>query len=445
MAVGRNSALFYLIVATVVLWSPFWLYAKVDGTSKTSNSPINAQLRQGLSNEVVSSLVQSTLQPPIDIPKSFQKCNEVQMNFQGTYYEGAKVRGCPPDDDIWMRLVHLLMPQAKVFVDIGSNKGFSGARFFALWAPEYGMNPKLLHRFNSKQGGSECGACGDCHDSTLPLIDIHGRMCSSKSAATADRARKNGLKTGTAAFCNTRSMQPPIRVLSFDGSDLLVNMVSKSISMFAESSSSISKQDYVEEYLPSNPGESVKSAWTVELRAFTSSCSPGEYLEFVSDGELGHISGKGTDTADRKKRDAAAKKIRVPCLTLDQLVERENLKQIDLLKIDTEGHDVGVLTGGLESLKKGKIPVILFEYNAYWPEKRNGKDSIQAVIEELVDLDYSCYFEGKNLLVKLSSCMHQTYSKRSWSNIYCLLTTNPSAFAISTAFDAYSLAFASGA
>ena len=43
---------------------------------------------------------------------------------------------------LFRRLVHLLMPHARTFVDIGSNKGYTAARFYALWSPEVGLDEK---------------------------------------------------------------------------------------------------------------------------------------------------------------------------------------------------------------------------------------------------------------------------------------------------------------
>lgn len=62
-----------------------------------------------------------------------------------------------------MRIIHLVMPQATTFIDIGSNKGFTAARFYELWSPELGLNAKILHAAiratNKNPEILECGAC----------------------------------------------------------------------------------------------------------------------------------------------------------------------------------------------------------------------------------------------------------------------------------------------
>lgn len=49
--------------------------------------------------------------------------------------------------------------------------------------------------------------------------------------------------------------------------------------------------------------------------------------------------------------------------TLDDFVATNNISNIDLLKIDTEGNELNVLLGATESLRNGLIDVIHFEFN----------------------------------------------------------------------------------
>ena len=57
----------------------------------------------------------------------------------------------------------------------------------------------------------------------------------------------------------------------------------------------------------------------------------------------------------------------VICLsTLDEYVSNSGIKKIDLLKIDVEGHELNVLQGARESLKKNIIKCIQFEYGDFW-------------------------------------------------------------------------------
>ncbi len=49
--------------------------------------------------------------------------------------------------------------------------------------------------------------------------------------------------------------------------------------------------------------------------------------------------------------------------TLDEFVKNNNIKNIDLLKIDTEGSEYKVLLGAKRTLEKGKVKIVLFEFN----------------------------------------------------------------------------------
>ena len=48
---------------------------------------------------------------------------------------------------------------------------------------------------------------------------------------------------------------------------------------------------------------------------------------------------------------------------LDYFIEKRNLNKIDLLKIDTEGHELNVVKSGLKTLKKTKYLLIEFRQN----------------------------------------------------------------------------------
>lgn len=53
---------------------------------------------------------------------------------------------------------------------------------------------------------------------------------------------------------------------------------------------------------------------------------------------------------------------RVQLETLDAYCQKHNVQTIDLLKIDTEGHDLQVVCGGTQMLQAGNIKRIQFEY-----------------------------------------------------------------------------------
>jgi FkbM family methyltransferase len=50
----------------------------------------------------------------------------------------------------------------------------------------------------------------------------------------------------------------------------------------------------------------------------------------------------------------------VPCFTLDSLIEKENIENLDFLKLDAEGHEMSVLAGSQQLINRF-APVILYE------------------------------------------------------------------------------------
>ncbi len=66
--------------------------------------------------------------------------------------------------------------------------------------------------------------------------------------------------------------------------------------------------------------------------------------------KLGHA---GIDFSQKEK---------VRILTLDQVCRQEQVKRIDLLKLDVEGHELDVLKGARHMLQSGSIKFIQFEF-----------------------------------------------------------------------------------
>jgi FkbM family methyltransferase len=54
---------------------------------------------------------------------------------------------------------------------------------------------------------------------------------------------------------------------------------------------------------------------------------------------------------------------KVPTITLDSLIEKKNIKSIDILKIDVDGSELDVLEGLKKSLKNNRIKILLTEIN----------------------------------------------------------------------------------
>lgn len=75
----------------------------------------------------------------------------------------------------------------------------------------------------------------------------------------------------------------------------------------------------------------------------------------------------------------------VPLMNVDELVEEHQIKSIDFLKIDTEGHDHVIMKGFYNLIKKQSIQIqkIVFETNEITPEH-----IIKQTTEQFCNLGY---------------------------------------------------------
>jgi len=71
--------------------------------------------------------------------------------------------------------------------------------------------------------------------------------------------------------------------------------------------------------------------------------------------------------------------------TLDNIVKRNNIEKIDLLKTDTDGHDFEVLRGATELIKKD-MPTILFECDSFG--NKNYVDDVLELFDFLLKCGY---------------------------------------------------------
>jgi FkbM family methyltransferase len=96
---------------------------------------------------------------------------------------------------------------------------------------------------------------------------------------------------------------------------------------------------------------------------------------------------------------------KVGCISLENLIKNNNIKNIDLLQIDTEGYDSEIILN--IDFKKIKPSIINFEY--YIPNTMS-KETFNRVLEVLNDNDYEIWQEvnditayQRNLFVKIDS------------------------------------------
>lgn len=101
------------------------------------------------------------------------------------------------------------------------------------------------------------------------------------------------------------------------------------------------------------------------------------YADFFSNG-----AGSGTNSLSAASGSSSE---RVRLTTLDKFVDENHIHHLRMVKIDTEGFDFSVLVGAKETLSRGGVDVVQFEYNWRW---LMNKASLLEVFEFIKDKPY---------------------------------------------------------
>ena len=125
---------------------------------------------------------------------------------------------------------------------------------------------------------------------------------------------------------------------------------------------------------------------------------------------------------DSKFGRGETKAVAVRVVTIDALV-RDALGDaavVDLLKIDAEGADAGVLRGAAQLLAEGRVKAVLFEYGHGWvgaPDTAG--ENLGAVVAWLDALGLDAYLvgAGASLLFLSGGCWSVDFETWAWSNV----------------------------
>lgn len=83
-----------------------------------------------------------------------------------------------------------------------------------------------------------------------------------------------------------------------------------------------------------------------------------------------HLSADGSTGTHSIKKDMGGGSVEVPCITLDDAMDRASVNRIDLLKIDAEYAEPEVLRGARQLLQHQAIPQIIMEWSpSAWTDR----------------------------------------------------------------------------
>ena len=107
----------------------------------------------------------------------------------------------------------------------------------------------------------------------------------------------------------------------------------------------------------------------------------------------------------------------VPLYVLDQHVQQERVRHIDVLSIDTEGNDPLVLAGARRTLAS-RVRYVEFEYHSHGVWQTT---ALSAVVKELQSMGFVCYWLGKDRLWRITGCFHPAWDiLKGWANVGCV-------------------------
>lgn len=124
-----------------------------------------------------------------------------------------------------------------------------------------------------------------------------------------------------------------------------------------------------------------------------------------------HINDEDHTQSSAYRKGLSTKPFKVPQITLDEFIKEKGFKRIDFIKIDTEGHEVAVLTGAKTIIKEQLVDFIQFEYGGTY--KDAGKN-LKEVYDLLSEKYIICHILPKGLLPLNYSPGLETYRYSNW-------------------------------
>jgi FkbM family methyltransferase len=364
------------------------------------------------------------------------------------------------------------MPKAKIFFDIGSNKGYAAAEFYELWNSELGISRKSLKQVHLTlersviDAGyfSECGGCNECYDTVEPLlVSKLSRACSPKACkSTASHAKQVELSSSCAKLCDALVKDyDPIKVFSFDANPQMTlalgqsldKLVAKQIPELESATNAEASVEPLKQKIRATILPNLKKYWHVINVALSGAIHPESVSVVLFEGELGRVNlvpfQKGVDdersaTHWVKIKENPEMQSGIKAQSLVEAVQASigNDQRIDLLKIDVEGHDYDVLVGGRPLFESHRVTVVKFEYGQLWSGSQVPTRLLRDAVTMFDTLEYACYMEGKNGLIKLTQgCWSDLYETKFWVNVWCVSQQVVEGLAIANALDGFCVAF----
>jgi FkbM family methyltransferase len=339
-----------------------------------------------------------------DLYKYGRKCTPLDAAQQELISKFISMDICSEIE--WYKLVQLAWPQAKIFFDIGANKGYLGSLFIALWGGgKLQVSPAdvyhLAMSMNAWKGARN--PSGYCKDGENYGVQLHCK-----------NSQHRDLQTGRCLEAN-----PNIEVYSFDGSSYLTKtlagMIQEKLFVLASQDSSLVRAD----------GKPLTSIWSYNHYAiydregiahFTKQ-DQNYHAGYEGGGIKGVESSSGSGGKGTANSASTAETEAVPMISLDIFAKNHSISSVDVLKIDAEGNDNRVLLGARGLIAK---PVGMLTF-----EGGQGITLSKEMLDAFDLLGYACYSTSRAGLFKWNGqCMKTRYMggfrAKDKGNVFCI-------------------------
>ena len=105
--------------------------------------------------------------------------------------------------------------------------------------------------------------------------------------------------------------------------------------------------------------------------------------------------------------------IKVPLISLDNIIKKIHIDSIGFIKIDVEGHEIEVLNGGIETITRFK-PLLLIEI-----ETRHHKIPITEIFSRLEKMNYKGYYINSEKLTLLKTTQFDSDRDQNMEEFKC--------------------------
>ena len=302
------------------------------------------------------------------------QCTREQSDAQVRHFNAALNQSiypfACPKSSMWSAFHEADPSRDKVVVNVGGNKGYSLVHLLEMFHPELELTSRKHYERIKRmypEAPTLCGNCGDCRDAFVASTRLEDR---------------NIQTTGHLTMHVVEPLPSNVKILEM-----------------LQRESGHSKHIHVHHGAISGSADTLFA-------------------------DMDKCGTPGTEDCNLTATASGSNVLAVPVWTLQSFLANTGLQRVDMLLVDTEGHDGAAIMYSEPIFKSQRVRLLEFEYHkvGLWGPGSD-KYQLHPVVDMLDEYDYSCFFADKaGSLVELSgTCWNDRYEFFQWSNVVCVL------------------------